>query len=74
MRWPWRRREPVDPKHGRLPDGRLIDGDIVRPEGMDRWAGLLPGREALTEPTQFLPADRPLMTPGQRWRSRGSRP
>lgn len=71
MRWWWSR--PAQPGTGRDVRGRLFDGDRVRPEGWPGWWDLLPARPstALDEPTQLL--HRPLMTPGQRWRSRRHR-
>lgn len=82
MRWRWWRHKPTPgehtswPDHGRDLAGRLHDGDQVRPAGWDGWHDLLPGYEALTEPTQILPTiDHPSlvdsMTPAQQWRGRG---
>lgn len=80
MRWPWRQREPMDPDHGRDELGRLHDGDRVRPAGWDGWGDVIPGYQALTEPTQILPTvDHPtlvdsgstLLTPAQQFRGNG---
>jgi hypothetical protein len=69
MRW-WRRRRAA-PGTGRDQQGRVYDGDRVRPDGLPSWHDLLPARAALNEPTQIL--DRPLMTRGQRYRANGGR-
>jgi hypothetical protein len=81
MRW-WPRRNPPARPAGASgsPDGRLVDGEVVRLPGRARWADLLgeaggPAGEqgGLCGPTRVLPVlvAAPLLTPGQRWRGRG---
>jgi hypothetical protein len=66
MRWPRKRQ-----RTGRhwAPPTRVPDSDVVLHPGDRRSVDIL--RAVLEEDTQVMPVYRPLMTRGQRWRSRG---
>jgi hypothetical protein len=67
----WRlKRQRRSGRHWASPN-RVPDNDVVLHPGDRRSVDIL--RSVLEEPTMALPACRPLMTPGQRWRSRGWR-
>lgn len=65
----WRRRRPA--QHRWTPPDPVPDNDQVLHPDDRRSAEIL--RAVLEEPTRPLPVSRPLLTPGQRWRSRGGR-
>jgi hypothetical protein len=65
MRWPWKRRRSGRHCH---PPARIPDADRVLHPGGRRSADIL--RAVLEEPTRPLPVISPLLTRGQRWRTR----
>lgn len=70
MQWQWKRRRRGPGRYWH-PPARVPDNDQVLHPGDRRSADIL--RAVMNEPTQWVPTVAPLMTRGQRWRTRRRR-
>jgi hypothetical protein len=66
----WRRRRQRPAGRHWAPPNRVPDNDVILHPGDRRSVDIL--RAVLEEPTQALPVMSPLLTRGQRWRTRRS--